>query len=175
MAEQWRPIPGYENYYEASDLGHIRGLDRIVRQGNRGMRIRGRTLIPSIDSTTHYPQVRLCKDGERRNYWVHRLVLMAFRGEPAPGEECCHNNGVRTDNRLQNLRWDDHTANIGDAIAHGTFRSVSVYNGDKTHCHRGHPFDEANTFYRPTGGRSCIECRRLNERVRYHRNKSLLK
>ncbi len=32
------------------------------------------------------------------------------------------------------------------------------WNAWKTHCINGHPFDEANTYYRPTGGRSCKEC-----------------
>jgi hypothetical protein len=53
-------------------------------------------------------------------YGVHRLVLEAFVGPCPAGMEACHNNGVRTDNRLENLRWDTRSANCRDRIRHGT-------------------------------------------------------
>lgn len=49
---------------------------------------------------------------------VHRLIVRLL---PADGHECCHNNGIQTDNRLENLRWDTRSANRQDAIRHGTF------------------------------------------------------
>ena len=52
---------------------------------------------------------------------VGRLVLMAFVGMPKDGEECCHNNGIAHDNRLENLRWDTHLENNRDRLRHGTY------------------------------------------------------
>lgn len=51
---------------------------------------------------------------------VNRLILEAFKGSCPKGLECCHNNGVRTDNRLKNLRWDTRSNNAKDAVKHGT-------------------------------------------------------
>lgn len=39
-----------------------------------------------------------------------------------PGAECCHNNGVKTDCRLTNLRWDTHAGNMSDKERHGTIQ-----------------------------------------------------
>lgn len=60
-------------------------------------------------------------DGRAVNRSVHRLVLEAFVGPAPEGMEGCHNNGDPWDNRLENLRWDTHQANMADAAAHGTF------------------------------------------------------
>lgn len=169
--EQWRPVPGYEGLYEVSDLGRVRGLDRLVRRGNKTMHIRGRMLVPDFRKNTGYYAHKLCKDGTKTLFYVHRMVLMAFRGMPEPGQEACHGNDIRTDNRLANLRWDTHHANIHDAIDRGRAHLIGYYNGDKTECDRGHPFDEENTLIRPTG-RTCKACRRLKERERYHKAKA---
>ena len=51
---------------------------------------------------------------------IHQLVLEAFVGPRPPGLVCCHADGDRTDNRLQNLRWDSYLANSEDMLRHGT-------------------------------------------------------
>jgi hypothetical protein len=50
----------------------------------------------------------------------HTLVLRAFRGPAPEGHESCHGNGVRNDNRLENLRWGTYRENHHDSIRHGT-------------------------------------------------------
>jgi len=65
--------------------------------------------------------VGLRKNGEPANLFaVHRLVLLAFVGLPEEGQEACHNNGQRGDNRLCNVRWDSHQLNNADKVKHGT-------------------------------------------------------
>jgi len=51
---------------------------------------------------------------------IHRLILQAFVGPCPKGMVACHNNGISTDNRLKNLRWDTIKNNIKDAMKHGT-------------------------------------------------------
>lgn len=57
-----------------------------------------------------------------RHYYksAHRLILETFRGPCPTGTEACHNNGVRADSKLSNLRWDTRKANAADSAEHGT-------------------------------------------------------
>lgn len=58
--------------------------------------------------------------GKRARKFVHRLVLEVFVGPCPEGMEACHNNGIRTDARLDNLRWDTRKNNHADKWKHGT-------------------------------------------------------
>lgn len=169
MDEIWRPIPGYEDYYEVSDQGRIRSLDRyVVMKNDRKKHLKGRILKPEFRKNTGYLMIKLSKDCNPDKWYIHRLVLTVFVGPPAPGQEACHSNDIRTDNRLENLRWDTHKANVHDAIKRQRHRNPPKAG---THCQRGHDF---SIYGKPRpGGRSCTECRRLKERERYHRNKQL--
>ena len=104
--ELWRDIPGYEGLYQISDIGSVRNVKR------------NRLLAKNI--TRGHFQVRLCNHDGHRWFQVHRLVLMAFIGECPADMECAHNNGIGTDNRLENLRWDTRKGNHADKHRHGT-------------------------------------------------------
>ena len=67
-----------------------------------------------------YLQVSLRRDGTNHHRLVHRLVLESFVGPCPPGMQCCHWDGDRTNNRLDNLRWGTHRENVEDQIRHGT-------------------------------------------------------
>lgn len=113
--EEWRAVTGYEGFYEVSDLGRVRSLDRAVRSRG-GFRLTRGCLLKPQKHSRGYAQVGL----GRRTALVHRLVLDAFRGPCPDGMEGCHNNGVRTDNRLDNLRYDTPVSNAQDRRVHGT-------------------------------------------------------
>ena len=100
-SERWLPVPGYEGFYEASDLGRIRSLRRMTRCGWRG----GRVLKPFPDSDG-YLRVNLSRYGKIAGLQpVHGLVLLAFVGPRLPFQECRHGPGGKLDNRLANLCW----------------------------------------------------------------------
>lgn len=109
--EEWRPIPGYEGYYEVSDLGRVKSLPRRGTKGG---------ILSPISKNNGYLTVALFKDGKSSKKQISRLVLEAFVGTPEGYMEACHNNGRRADNRLSNLRWDTHRKNIRDRERHGT-------------------------------------------------------
>lgn len=50
---------------------------------------------------------------------VHRIILLAFIGPQPDGQQACHDNGNRADNRVTNLRWDTPKANSADSKRHG--------------------------------------------------------
>lgn len=108
--ESWRDIPDYETFYQASNMGRVRSLDRITKSGyGRKRKIKGRILSQSI-SNCGYNRACLSKEGKKAYYNVHRLVISAFKGESS--ETVDHSNGNRKDNRLENLRYMSMRENI---------------------------------------------------------------
>lgn len=122
-AEEWRPVPGFA-HYKVSSAGRVRSLDRMVRgkprnDGAHSYRLtRGRVLKPNI--VQGYAQYSLSASSVPRYRKGHHLVLMAFVGPRPEGQECRHLNGVRDDNRVENLRWGTKAENMADKNAHGT-------------------------------------------------------
>lgn len=74
----------------------------------------------NITAKTGYFVVSLYKNDVMYQRFIHRLVLETFIGPCPVGMEACHYNGIRTSNRLSNLRWDTRSNNRKDAIRHGT-------------------------------------------------------
>lgn len=66
-----------------------------------------------------YKHLTLCKNSRRKDYFVHRLVALAFIGECPDGMEVAHANGNARDCSLANLRYATRAENIADKIAHG--------------------------------------------------------
>lgn len=154
MEEVWKPVPGYEGLYEVSNLGNVRSLARVDAQGGNR---RQRMLKPSRMDVRGHRGIKLRRDGAVKSRYVHQLVLEAFIGPRPDGMEACHWNDIPDDNRLENLRWATKSANRHDCVRNG-----GDPNARKTHCHRGHPFNNENTrIY--AGRRHCMKCQRINE------------
>jgi len=162
--EEWRPIPEWEGIYQVSNQGRVRSLDRIVLVGNTHRKLPSRprkfTVLPK-----GYRQIQLHIDGTVKALLVHRLVLTVFHGPPPPGLEACHINGDTSDNRIENLMWDTHAANISDAVRAGK------HVGSAVRCPQGHDLDAGNTYLSAAGSRSCKKCRRRVSRESYERRK----
>lgn len=116
-SEAWRPVVTFEGYYEVSDFGRVRSIDRTLSSGRHR---RGKMLSPKTSKSGHQ-SLCLCRGGTKSWHGVHRIVLTAFKGPPpALGMEGEHNNGIPSDNRLGNLRWDTPKGNAADRVIHGT-------------------------------------------------------
>lgn len=114
--EVWKPVPGYEDFYEVSSIGRVKGKDRIVRHNCGGdKKIEGQ-ILSQLTTPNGYNQVFLWKHGKRKIWLVHRLVLHAFVGECPAGMEVRHLNSISTDNRLSNLTYGTHSENTIDTL-----------------------------------------------------------
>lgn len=114
--EIWLPIENYEEFYEVSSLGRVRSKERFVRHNCGGFKkVEGR-IISQLITPNGYCQVSLWKEGKRKVWLVHRLVLYTFLGACPDGMETRHLNSKRTDNRLINLVYGTHSENVIDTI-----------------------------------------------------------
>ncbi len=103
--ERWLPVVGFEGYYEVSELGRVRSLDRVVRSRYRSnWKMTGRIIRPSRDGGG-YLGVNLSANGRKCRGVIHRLVLAAFVGPIPDGHEVDHWDFDRANNRLSNLRY----------------------------------------------------------------------
>lgn len=160
-SERWLPVVGYEGYYEVSDHGRVKSLDRT---DSIGRKIKGRMMKTSFDPGGRVV-VDLYRDGTRNMSRVHRLVTATFIGPCPSGREVCHNDGDQTNNHVSNLRYDTSSGNEMDKIRHGTHHWAR-----KTHCPKGHPLEAPNLV--PSGmrngGRSCLACSRARSHTWRH-------
>ena len=110
LKEIWKPIAGAEGY-EVSSLGHVRSLKH-----KRPLILK--TFVPSL-SRYEYLFVRLCISGKPVAYAVHRLVAKTFIPNPE-GKPCVnHINGIKADNRVENLEWCTPSENVIHAYKTG--------------------------------------------------------
>ena len=122
-SEHWRDIPDWPGY-QASTHGRIRSVDRQI-EDNIG---RTRTYRGRIKSTYKdqfgYAKVTLARTGEDDGcrLHVHVLVASAFIGPRPDGQQVCHCDGDRTNNKPDNLRYDTVAGNHADKRKHGTLR-----------------------------------------------------
>jgi hypothetical protein len=152
----WRPVIGYAGFYEVSDQGHVRSLDRVTASGPR----RGKLLKPQIlNNSAKHLQVSLSRYGNARHRLIHQLVLEAFVGPRPPGLECRHLNDDSTDNRLSNLVWGTRSENLHDMVRNGKHTMAA-----KTHCVNGHEYTPSNTLRNNKGARVCRNCVRQHAR-----------
>lgn len=127
IIETWRNIPGWEAFFQVSDLGRVRALERkFYRRHNKTEKLvkytyQARAVRQWICIGTGYPMVNLQANGRTKAKSVHSAVLEAFVGpRPSVHHVSCHNDGSRTNNFLSNLRWDTYKGNEADKLKHGT-------------------------------------------------------
>lgn len=119
MRELWMPIEGYEGLYSISSMGRVKS------------HISGMLLEPK-KTKTGYLRITLCKDHQRKNFSIHRLVATAFIPNPNLKPTVNHLNEDKGDNRVQNLEWatcaeqNAHGTRIARAIAHTDYRARKI-------------------------------------------------
>jgi hypothetical protein len=114
--EVWKPIVGYEGFYEVSDQGRIRSLPGQRQYGNRLHKFNGRILKPQCAG--RYLHVTLSKGSRIKTLKIHSLVAQAFlprcpgiQGRRRGCYHIDHINNIPHDNRACNLQWLTHYQN----------------------------------------------------------------
>lgn len=122
--ERWMRVPNHPRY-EVSDQGRVRSY---VRRGKFGGTVEDPRYLKTSKHCQGYLTVAI--DGE--TILVQRLVLLAFVGNPPEGKnDAAHLNGIRTDNRLDNLMWCSRKENCDHRVGHGTLRWGDLHKGTR--------------------------------------------
>lgn len=99
MNEIWKPILGYENLYNISNLGNV-------------FSIQSKRNIKQTKNSKGYLIVGLCKNKKRKSCLIHRLVAEAFIDNPNKLPEINHKDENPLNNTITNLEWCTHKYNM---------------------------------------------------------------
>lgn len=134
MNEEWRPVVGYEQFYEVSNLGNVRSLPRRVRAKAGATRVmRARSKSPWKDDQGYMRIELYDQSGRMRQRKVHHMVMAAFLGERPSGMLALHRDDVKSNNALSNLYYGTHSQNNTDTVRNGNHKPVGARPGDEHH------------------------------------------
>lgn len=160
-SEEWRPVAGFEGYYETSNLGELKRLRvRLTRSDGREAWSKSGLIKGSPNGTGHVV-VRLYSPERSINTQMHRIVCETFHGPAPEGKPfVLHWDDDPSNNRADNLRWGDLSDNQQDSVRNGTH-----VNTKKTHCKDNHPLSGENLRVTSSGRRECVTC---GDRLRHN-------
>lgn len=111
--EIWKDIPGYEGYYQASNLGNIKSMK--FQCNFTGKKYNREKILKPKTNKWNSRTVELWKDGEHKTWYVHRLIGLTFLETPKCKMTINHKDGNRLNNCVDNLEW----MTLEDNIKHG--------------------------------------------------------
>jgi hypothetical protein len=161
--EIWKPIEGYEQYYEVSTFGRVRSCVRIiVAQNNARVHYKGKVLKPAINRDG-YQQVVLSRDNKMKSFFVHRLVGQAFLLNPDDKGTINHKDGVKSNCYVDNLEWATKSEQTIHALVNNLRTMPDVWGGvtGSDHCAAKAvlQFDKNKNFIREFG--SIVEASKI--------------
>ena len=109
--EIWCDVKGYEGLYKVSNLGRIKMLERQVFANKSKKTIKAH-ILKQYENPKGYLFVDLWSKNKGKRFFTHRIVLNSFVGASKPSQECNHKNENRKDNRIENIEWLTHKANL---------------------------------------------------------------
>jgi hypothetical protein len=128
MIETFKDITGYKGIYQISNFGRVKSLPRSILKINGQTQNRKERILKSGSDKDGYSLVGLCVKGNMKTRKVHQLVAVEFLGHVPDGLNIVvdHINGVKDDNRVENLQLITHRENISKDKKGGSSGYVGV-------------------------------------------------
>lgn len=125
--EEWKDIEGYEGLYKISNSGKILKLPYTILDKESNIRNYKGGSTPTPINSSGYKKCILRKEGIAKNYYLHRLMAIAFIPNPNNYPVINHKDGNKLNCNLSNLEWCTHSDNDKHSLNMG-LRSTSAYN-----------------------------------------------
>ena len=149
ITKEWKNITGYETLYKVSNYGEVKAKRRVVYDIVDGERqpvsVTKEKLMSLIDHGNGYVYVTLCdENGQRKNFYVHRLVAEAFLPNPDNLPQVNHLDYDRKNNKVTNLEWCTSTENVRHSLCNQplTRKSCHTNTGYKYITKRGSKYSK---------------------------------
>lgn len=117
--EVWKNIDGFEGLYMVSNLGRVKSLERVMNRGRMGSRIKGVGILKDCKRGEYISITLSDLKGGALSIRLHRLVALHFIPNPENKPQVNHKNGIKTDNRVENLEWVTCGENLSHALKNG--------------------------------------------------------
>lgn len=124
--ETWKDIENYEGYYQISNYGRVKSLERYRYIGKNLQLVKNKILKTRL--WKGYINVKLNTNSSHEKekvFAIHRLVAIAFIPNPESKPCVNHINGIRDDNRIENLEWVTIKENVNKSIFKGKENTIN--------------------------------------------------
>lgn len=125
--ELWRDIKGYNDLYQVSNLGRIRSLPRLTKNNQAKFFTKGKIMTEGFYKDWYRSVILIDKNHKKKTFKVHRLVAEAFILNPENKKDVNHKNGIKADNKAENLEWATRSENISHAYENGIINLHEKY------------------------------------------------
>lgn len=132
MKEIWKDIKGYEGFYQVSNMGRVKGIEREVYSGHNYsvLRIEKEKIYKGYKVKNGYIYQTLLKNGKRKTFKLHRLVAETFIPNPDNKPQVNHIDGDKENNKVSNLEWVTRKENLNHAYKTGLSKICPVLQYD---------------------------------------------
>ncbi|UBH21594.1 NUMOD4 motif-containing HNH endonuclease [Macrococcus armenti] len=131
MEEIWKPANGYEGYYEVSNKGRLRSVERkVTYKDGRTFKYKSRLIKGRLDQKG-YVLYGLNVSGKKSSKRIHRIVAEAFIPNPYNKETVNHIDGNKENNHVDNLEWATYSENTRKAYEIGLFEQSKKISRDR--------------------------------------------